>query len=210
MPQLDTPLHLRMLRGSRRAGQIKRDGIYGLQWGNPQDVPFLRHVRDRFIIPYVNPDHTAIEIGPGGGRWTRYMLGFGTLHAVDYHHRLLRELTRSFRAPHLQTIKNNGADFPGVPDKSVDFIFSFGVFVHLDANIIAAYLREMHRVMKPGAFAVIQYSDKNKQQARETGESFADTTPEIIRPLVADARHQMVEEDTESLPHSSIIRFTPI
>lgn len=116
MPELDTPMHLTMLNDARRRGDIERDGLYGLTWGDPQTNPALRAVRDRFVLPYVHPDRTAIEIGPGGGRWTRYLLGFGRLYAVDYHQALLDELARSFRAPCLRLLKNGGTDFPGIDD----------------------------------------------------------------------------------------------
>jgi cyclopropane fatty-acyl-phospholipid synthase-like methyltransferase len=207
MPKLDTPLHVSMLQASRKNGQIEHDGLYGLHWGDPQAMPALRHVRDHFLLRYVNPDHAAVEIGPGGGRWTRYLLGFESLYAVDYHRELLDELSKNFRAPHLHLTKNNGNDFPGIEDRSVDFIFSFGVFVHLDIDIIEAYLRNMRRILKPDGCAVIQYSDKNKEAARAHGEVFADTTPEIIRPLVEEAGYRVLEEDTATLWHSSVIRF---
>jgi hypothetical protein len=90
-------MHLGMLQTSRADGQIERDGIYGLHWGNPQENPALRWVRDHYLLPYVDPRHSAIEIGPGGGRWTRYMLGFGQLYGIDYHQELLDELARSFQ-----------------------------------------------------------------------------------------------------------------
>ena len=102
-------------------------------------------MQDQFLLPYVNPDHQAIEIGPGGGRRTRYLLRFGYLYGVDYPRELLDELKGNFKAPHLHLVLNNGTDFPGIPDLSIDFIFSFGVFVHLDVDIIEAYLGNMRQ-----------------------------------------------------------------
>ncbi len=209
MPTLDSPMHLEMLHKARAAGQITRDGLYGLDWGDPQAVLPLRRIRDQFLLPYVNPDHKAIEIGPGGGRWTRYLLGFGHLYGVDYHQELLDELGASFKAPHLQLVLNRGTDFPGIPDLSIDFIFSFGVFVHLDAGVIEAYLENMRRVLKPSGCATIQYSDKNKDAARKIGKGFADTNPEIIRNLVTRTGYRILEEDLTTLWHSSVIRFAP-
>ena len=49
MPELDTPMHLTMLNDARRRGDIERDGLYGLTWGDPQTNPALRAVRDRFV-----------------------------------------------------------------------------------------------------------------------------------------------------------------
>jgi ubiquinone/menaquinone biosynthesis C-methylase UbiE len=199
-----------MLQTAKAIGQPERDGLYGMQWGDPQTNPALRWVRDHYLLPYVNPDHAAVEIGPGGGRWTRYLLGFSELYTVDYHQELLDELERNFRTPNLHLVKNNGTDFPGIADQSIDFLFSFGVFVHLDLDIIEAYLRSIPRILKPNGCAVIQYSDKNKEAARKYGKGFSDTTPEIIRPLVIGCGHRVLEEDVTTLWHSSVIRFAPL
>ncbi len=209
MPELDTPLHLAMLQQARSAGQIERDGLYGLHWGDPQTDPALKTFRDRFVLPYVHPDRVAVEIGPGGGRWTRYLLGFGRLFAVDYHQPLLDELARSFRAPCLRMVKNSGTDFPGIADQSVDFAFSFGVFVHLDLAVIEGYFHELRRVLRDDGCAVIQYSDKTKEAARQHGDLFADTTPDIIIPMIERCGHRILEEDRTTLWHSSVVRFGP-
>lgn len=206
MPTLDDPIHLDMLRNSRRAGLPKRLGLYGLEWGDPNDKPHLRFVRDRFIAPYVDLDQTALEIGAGGGRWTRYLLSFRRVYVVDKHPELLDELARNFRLPHLLPIANNGTDFPDIPDRSVDFVFSFGVFVHLDAPIIEAYLASLGRVVTPAANIVIQYSDKTKEAARRN-KGFAENTPDRMRQMVLTAGYTILEENLSVLPHSSIVRF---
>lgn len=215
MPGLSTSLHVDMLRSRtlpRRILQAVRREIrrqpYGSQWGEPETVPPLRFVRDHWVRPFVDADRTALEIGPGGGRWTRYLSGFGTLYLVDYHEELLRELRKTMDAPNTVFIKNNGTDFPGVPDRSVDFLFSFGTFVHLDADVIGAYLENMHRILKPDASAVLHYSDKTKVMARETP-SFSDNDPQRMRALVTAAGFTIVQEDLTTLWHSSLIRFRP-
>jgi cyclopropane fatty-acyl-phospholipid synthase-like methyltransferase len=181
--------------------------VYGLQWGDPQINIKLRHIRDHFVLPYVHPDKTAVEIGAGGGRWTRYLLGFGQLVSVDLHQELLDELASSFRAPQLKLVKNSGTDFPGVADQSVDYIFTFGCFVHLELPSIGAYFDEFKRVLKPGGIAVVQYSDKTKELARRIGADFAETTPDTVRPEVIRRGFIVYEEDLTTLPHSSLIRF---
>lgn len=128
---------------------------------------------------------------------------------MDYLTELLDELTRNYRAPHLHLIKNNGTDFPGIPDRSIDFVFSFGVFVHLDLDLIERYLNSMCRILKTTGCGVIHYSDKNKEEGRKR-KGFVDTTPEIMRPLVIKCGHRILEENTSTLWHSSIVRFSPI
>jgi SAM-dependent methyltransferase len=218
MPDLHTSLHLEMLARSRSRSsfpakvalafrQMLSPQLYGLEWGDPDVVEPLRFIRDRYLLPYVSARHRAVEVGPGGGRWTRYLLGFETIYAVDYHQELLDELARNFgRHRNILRVKNNGTDFPGIDRGSIDYLFSFGTFVHLDFNLIEAYLVAIHEIMKPGGNVVIQYSDKTKIMA-QLNRGFSENCPEAMRQAVCAAGYRILEEDTTSLWHSSVIRF---
>jgi len=218
MPDLNTKLHEKMLSHSKSRrtlplrifNAIKRElfstNIYGLEWGDPDFVEPLKFIRDRYVLPYTNPEHCAVEIGPGGGRWTRYMLGFKKLYVVDYYTELLKELKRNFKHPNIEFVKNNGTDFPGIKNGSIEYLFSFGTFVHLDTHLIKKYLTNMKHILKPEANVVIQYSDKTKIMAR-LNKSFSKNTPEIMRELVLDAGYKILGEDLTTIWHSSIIRL---
>jgi SAM-dependent methyltransferase len=209
MPSLHTDLHVAMLKKFLDQGQPARDGLYGLQWGDPDHYPPLVPIRDHWVLPHVCPDKTALEIGPAGGRWTRYLLPFRRLYVVDYHAELLAELRKNFAHPNIIEILNNGTDFPGVPPRSVDFVFSFGCFVHLDAHIIRAYLVNLHAVIHPATQLVIHYSDKDKPVAREWPD-FSDNDPRRMRAMVERAGYRIEEEDTTTLDSASLMRFVPV
>ncbi|HWY14199.1 MAG TPA: class I SAM-dependent methyltransferase [Rhizomicrobium sp.] len=209
MPPLHSKLHLQMLKVAHDEGQPARDGLYGLHWGDPDCYPPLVPIRDRWLLPHVQPDGTALEIGPGGGRWTRYLLPFRRLYVVDHYPELLAELRKNFAHPNIVEILNNGTDFPGVPFASVDFVFSFGVFVHLDADIIRAYLANLHDVIHPASQLVVHYSDKDKPLAKQNA-GFSDNDPRRMRAMVEEAGYSIEEEDTTSLDSSAIMRFTPV
>jgi SAM-dependent methyltransferase len=216
MPSLTTTLHLDMLR-NRQQGLIRRlrrardafraHDIYGLEWGDPERDEPLMYVKRHFLTPYVTPKITVLEIGPGGGRWTRYLLTARMVYAVDYHQELLDELAVNFRADNLISIKNSGTDLPGVPAESIDFVFSFGVFVHLDLDLIDAYLHSFKSVLKCGGSVVLQYADKTKPLAK-LNNGFAENTPEQMRKLILSHGYRIEEEDTATMWHSSIVRFT--
>lgn len=219
MPKLDTPLHLNMYAGykDKRSlrSRLKRawkilfgNQIYGIEWGDPDKRATLRYVKEHFLLPYLNPDQTVVEIGVGGGRWTRYMVEVQQLYAVDFHQEILDELKLNFTLPNVTFVKNNGTDFPGVPESSVDYLFSFGTFVHLDVEIIDAYLGNMKTILKPNAIAVIQYSDKTKPIAA-TKPDFADNNEEIMRGLVEKHGFTVYEEENRTLAHSNVMRFGP-
>lgn len=222
VPDLETPLHAAMYQRFRReAGwparlrqavaafrrEWRNAGVYGMRWGDPETVPPLRWVRDRFLLPYVGSDRTAVEIGPGGGRWTQYLLPCRRLYLVDYVPEVLAEARRRWRRyPNVTFILNHGCDFPGIPPATVDFVFSFGTFVHLELPAIAAYLANLPSILAPAAQVVLQYADQTKVMARHNP-GFAATTPEQVRGAVVAAGFEVLEEDLTTLWHSSLIRF---
>ncbi|HTM08207.1 MAG TPA: class I SAM-dependent methyltransferase [Verrucomicrobiae bacterium] len=220
MPGLKATLHLDMLNDFKKRSRLlprilkairreaSRNNIYGVEWGDPDFVEPLRFVLNRYVLPYVNQEHCALEIGPGGGRWTRYLLGFKKLWVVDYYAELLDELKKNFALPNIAFVKNNGTDFPGIETRSIDYLFSFDVFVHLDEDLIKAYLTSMKPILKPEANVVIQYSDKTKIMA-QVNKGFSDNTPDQMREMVLAAGYRVLEEDLTTMWHSSIIRFTP-
>jgi SAM-dependent methyltransferase len=221
MPDLDTQLHLEMLRRYkeqnsfvhrvRRAGRAVLDvvaptKIYGLQWGDPEIEGPQVYMRDHFILPYVKRDQIALEIGPGGGRWTRYLLDFGRLYLVDYHAELLQELRTRFNTANMQFIVNKGTDFPGVPEHSVDYVLSVACFVHLEVHLIAAYLKNIARILKSRGNVIITYSDKTKVGA-QMNSGFSENTPARMREMVTEAGFKILEEELTLLWNSGIIRF---
>jgi hypothetical protein len=219
MPDLDTGLHVSMLAASKRANALPRrllravrraaqPYVYGDEWGALEDVPPLAFVLDKYLRPYVDPRHTALEIGPGGGRWTRRLVGFRHLYLVDYYTQLLDEAQRAVgKRKNITFIKNNGADFPGVPENSIDFLFSFGVFVHLDFPIVETYLDNIRPIIKPGGNVVIHFADQTKVMA-QLNEGFADNDPQRMRQAIVSRGYDILEEDLTTMWHSSLVRFT--
>ena len=204
MPELNTKLYLSQLKG-----RDPKVGLHGLQWGDPEKSRRLNYIKRKFIVPFIDSTHTALEIGPGGGRWTRYLLDFKKIYAVDYHQELLDELKKNYNKPNMVFIKNNGTDFPGIPENSIDYVFSFGVFVHLDLNIIEEYVKNLQTIIKPTTNIVIQYSDKTKKQA-QLNATFSENYPEKMRQLVKNYDFKILDEDLTTLPHSSVIHFSQL
>jgi SAM-dependent methyltransferase len=101
----------------------------------------------------------VLEIGCGAGRVTRALADvFGEVHAVDVSRRMIKLARRALagkRNAHLY--KNNGMDLSVLPDIQFDFAFSTIVFQHIPSlEIIESYVREVHRVLRPGALFKFQ------------------------------------------------------
>lgn len=112
-----------------------------------------------FIEPNATPGATVLELAPGHGRWSREIAPrCGRLilvdlspGCIDHCHELLRG------HDHVEFIVNDGRSLPGVADGSVDFFWCFDSMVHMRRRVIAAYLGEIGRVLRPGGLAVLHH-----------------------------------------------------
>lgn len=195
------------------------DKTYGVQWGDPELRGlryFLRRlfhpsygsgrlykVVDRYIRPYINASCTVLEIGPGGGRWTRYLIPASQVICVDINPEFFDALRAMFPHAKFEFYQPEGCDLQGVADESVDFVFSFGTFVHIEPEGIRKYLIEIRRVLRSEGTAVIQYAEKRKPEARNNP-TFSDMTGDKMEAM---APMRIVAHDTRMLKHSNIVVF---
>ena len=124
---------------------------------------------------------TVLEIGCGVGRVTRALAEvFGAVHGVDVSGEMIRRATEALAdVPNVRFHKNNGADLAAVGDIFVDFAFSSIVFQHIPSReVIANYVREVHRLLRPGGLFKFQVQGDAtlKTDAEDTwlGASFSD------------------------------------
>jgi SAM-dependent methyltransferase len=95
----------------------------------------------------------VLEIGCGAGRMTKPLARlFGEVHAVDISEEMIRIARRRLaEEPNAFLYQNNGMDLKALPAEHFDFALSFIVFQHIPSkDVIAGYIREVHRVLKPG------------------------------------------------------------
>lgn len=120
------------------------------------------------------PDEMKVlEIGCGAGRVTRaFARFFGEVYAVDISREMVRQARQAVADfPNAHVFHNNGEDLSAVrPDSpkwwrpfrsrvelQLDFAFSFMVFQHIPSRaIIENYVREVHRLLRPGALFKFQ------------------------------------------------------
>ena len=101
----------------------------------------------------------VLEIGCGAGRVTRALARFfGEVHAVDVSGEMVRLAKLALQDhPNAPVYQNNGKDLTVVPEIPFDFAFSSIVFQHIPSReIIENYVREVHRLLRPGALFKFQ------------------------------------------------------
>ena len=101
----------------------------------------------------------VLEIGCGAGRLTRALSNiFGEIHAVDVSGEMVAQARAALRdRPHVTFYQNNGCDLAVVPPLVFDFAYSSHVFQHIPSyEVIDTYVREVHRLLRPGALFKFQ------------------------------------------------------
>ena len=154
MPQVDWNKRVWEAEEKWLDGGDRWSGAWGgpaLQWHGtlmPRIHPFL-------------PTGTILELGPGFGRWTQFLKDqCQSLIAVDLCQRCIDACRERFSDDaQVECHTNDGRSLDMVPDGSVDFVFSFDSLVHVEADVIDAYLEQIQRKMKPDAVGFIHHSN---------------------------------------------------
>ena len=215
----------RWAKGLRRFKRSDQDGHYGDHWGDPT-LTGLRYrwhrlrngrtqpgdlgkVVKRHLRPYVTPDSVVMEIGPGGGRFTQFLVDARELVLVDLNKQFFRYLRKRFRKQRrkLTFYETSGYELEDIDDGSIDFVFSFGTFVHIDAEDIDEYLGEISRVLRSGATGTIHYADRDKPFLHTVPDygGFSDMNAPRMEALLAGRGFEIVEHDRALLDHSNVV-----
>lgn len=139
------------------------------------------------LLPRIHafvPTGSILEIAPGYGRWTQYLKNLAErLIVVDLAERCIEHCRERFRdSDNIEYHVNDGRSLAAVPDRSLDFVFSFDSLVHVDADVLADYAGELARVMNPDAVAFLHHSNLG---AYRTWTRLTHRTPARIRgPLI--------------------------
>jgi len=117
----------------------------------------------RYLPDTALPRSRIVEIAPGHGRWTQFLLSH-CRHLAAYD--LSEECISYCRIRFGNYVSDGTAEFhltDGMTieekDGSVDFIYSFDSLVHAERDVIRSYLTHFSRCLKPGRFAFIQHSN---------------------------------------------------
>lgn len=117
-------------------------------------------VIDEILLPNVRAGSAILEIGPGAGRWTESIQKVaGRLVLADVSSACIELCKQRFAGCEnieYHVVENCALDF--IDDASLDFVWSFDVFVHISPEDIEQYLRAIARTLRPGGRAVIHHA----------------------------------------------------
>jgi SAM-dependent methyltransferase len=153
-------------------------------WGN-SDAQWHGCIYPR--IHWFLPATTILELAPGYGRWTRFLLQQCDRYmGVDLAPKCIEACEDRFSnhaGAHFYT--NDGSSLPMVADSSIDFVFCFDSFVHVEAEVLSCYLHELGRVLAPEGVAFIHHSNFGTYRTRLPCRRAAPAEPSVGQSALA-------------------------
>lgn len=112
------------------------------------------------------PAKRVLEIGPGHGRWARFLLPLCESYVgIDLSTSAVEACRQRFAGdPRARFATNDGRSLDAAEEGSVDLAFSFDSLVHVEPDVMAAYLRELSRTLAADGVAFLHHSNLGEYQ----------------------------------------------
>lgn len=107
----------------------------------------------------IPPDASVLEIGPGAGRWTAHLLERARDYVgIDISSTCVQHCRERFSGrPRARFELGSGRDLACVSTDSIDAIWSFDVFVHINRSEVEGYAHEFARVLRAGGIGIVHH-----------------------------------------------------
>ena len=126
-------------------------GLDPIEWKN--------NLINKMLLKYIKRDSTILEIGPGGGRWTAELQKLAKhLIIADISIKCLDICKERFKSKTNIEYKLIDKSIDFIDGLTIDFVWSYDVFVHINPSDIERYLEDIQRVLKLGGRAIIHHS----------------------------------------------------
>ena len=147
--------------------QLTTLNILGVRRHVDDGIQVAREIEDAVLRQDIDPKSLAavIEFGSGCGRVLRHLKPKWPdtrLYGTDIDRPMIEWCVRNLGGV-AQFSVNGYAPPLGFDDRSADVIYLISVFTHLDESVQLEWLREFHRVLKPGGLlllTIVQISDE--------------------------------------------------
>ena len=131
----------------------------GEEWSNHDHPQWKQSLVDQVLAPRIPIGSRVLEIGPGAGRWTQYLVERASrVVLVDLTPRCIELCRQRFaKHNHIEYYVNDGSDLCFIEPSSIDRIWSFDVFVHMLAADVEIYIEQFGVILAQGGQGIIHH-----------------------------------------------------
>jgi 2-polyprenyl-3-methyl-5-hydroxy-6-metoxy-1,4-benzoquinol methylase len=121
------------------------------------------------VLPRIHafvPAGTILEIAPGFGRWTQYLKGLCQhLVVVDLNENCIERCKERFASStDISYYVNDGTSLEMIPDNSIDFAFCFDSLVHVEIQVLEAYVTQLASKLTQNGAGFFHHSNIGEYQ----------------------------------------------
>jgi SAM-dependent methyltransferase len=190
------------LRKSSLVDYSKKDRAWFINnlnhWTNEEifDQEGLQYLKIR-LSNFNDFRHNGLEIGCGQGYWYQWLAALSPLYQADINWNFFPMIAGQFQPlffakDRMRFVKTTGTDLPGVDNDAIDFVFSWNTFNFLPIEVINQYLSSIYKAMKPGAYAIIGYTNAYREDSYQQvlDGRWAYNNSDVITQSIIDAKFE--------------------
>jgi ubiquinone/menaquinone biosynthesis C-methylase UbiE len=130
---------------------------WSAKWGGP-DMQWYWTLLPR--LSQHLPTETILLIGPGYGRWAKYLLEHcERMVMVDISEKCIHACKERFGTDRISYRVGPGDSVDFLEDESIDFVFSFETLVYCELDALSSYLQGLGRKLKPRGTGFLHHSN---------------------------------------------------
>ncbi len=144
--------------------------------------------------------YNSLEIGPGDGRFSKCFVAWRLNFFIDVLKRCENKIKKKFHPPHFKYLRfytTDRTECKPIPNNSCNFVFSWDTFTFFTQKHIDEYLRDINRIMIPGAYGLIHYCNADyEKDLREAKRGYWNyNTKQDMKKLVEKNGYDVIEMD---------------
>lgn len=176
-------------------------------------------IEKQFIAPYINQNHTVLEIGIGGGKTGSLLLKYcAQLICADISAQMIKATSQRLGRERVSYIKLDGVSLGSIPSASVDVCFCYDTMVHIEPRDIFNYISQVPRILKGDRLCVFHHSNiftdlgwrkflsdlPFNLMGQRHGTAFSVMTDTIMEKFLDHLGYKVILKDTESVPRDCV------